>query len=91
MGTPDLIKSKEEYLSLLSGPASELDIAIGKLSESDRKDYWAGRKIFKTDSYCRYILIDNPDRYSSEGNGTRLKKLKRRPTNITPKKKKRKK
>lgn len=90
MGDPDLINSKEEYLSFLSGPTNELGRAIGKLSDADRKDYLSGRKIFKTDGQCRYILIPNPDQYSSEGNLTRLRKLRIKPTNFTPKKKKRK-
>lgn len=68
-----------------------LEVAVSKLSESEKKQYYNGKKIFKTDSHSRYILVDNPDRYSSSGNGSQLRKIRRKATNVTPKKKKRKK
>ena len=46
------------------------------------------RTIMKTDGEGNWIEVDNPDYYNQEGE---FVKYRRKPTNITPKKKKRKK
>jgi hypothetical protein len=45
-------------------------------------------KVWKTNSDCEWVLVDDPDRFSEIGS---FKKIKIKHTNITPKKKKRKK
>lgn len=44
-------------------------------------------KVWKTDSESKFVLVDDPDRFNEEG----LRKVRRKPTNFTPRKKKRKK
>lgn len=65
---------------------TSLQVAINELSEKDLILYEREMKIFKTDGDCKLILVDNPDRHHE---GRVVKR--RRQTNFTPKKKKRKK
>lgn len=46
------------------------------------------RQIYKTDGMGNSFLVDNPDGFDDNG---RFKKIRHKPTNVTPKKKKRKK
>lgn len=73
-----IVNPEHRIKAWVGGTYRELHDHEIKLIDNDRK-------ILKTNGKSEYVFIDNPERASSEG---RIIK-RRKPTNITPKKKKR--
>ncbi len=57
------------------------------ITEAEKEGIRSGRKDIKYDGNSNAIVVDNPNYFNEEGN---FKKHRNKPTNLTPKKKKRK-